>query len=227
MTTKEDLKLELIDVTKYTSIFQIEKITSGIGTSKFSKYQIDFDKTIGYVRFYGYIGDYDNEKEDIYIYFRLPETAPSMDEFIQLINHCIGSNNPYENSVMFNAKFYEETLAKIYDELFKELSLPFISEEEYSYFKFSNLSFSYNGNLKLEGNWYGTYKKVPALPSLDEFVNEYYININTKKLMLRLKKGNERVEANVDHEKFYDHFVKNNDLENILKAAVVLEDNNK
>lgn len=204
-------KIEILRNSSCEEMIQIESFQSIIGAS-LERYSIGIDKTIGVLYINGWAGKYSEEQSSISIYFRIPETAPAFEDFVEMINSVIGTNNKHDNHVMFNHKFFEKELEKAFNEFFKELQLPFLDESQVQTLIFENITIHNAGRARLEGKYISDYDRKNrgyAIEPPMNVVSEYWIDLNTKKLMFRIKdKGMDPFVANADHEAIYARFVK-------------------
>ena len=194
--------IEVYFVSGYYESSYIDKISGIVGTTKFSEYSCDFDKTLGVI----YIGTERGDRS-VEIYFKMPTTpeeVPSVEMISKMLDEVLKPGNKHEIEVMFNSKFFTHEITELHKKLFGQFDMPFITPDQYDVYKLANVYI--NKNKMIMSNIYD--HKIDG-------VMGYHLDLQTRKLHIQLKNF-EKVLANIDHEAYYNHWVGEGDVVEIL-----------
>lgn len=200
-------KLNIITATSDTDIYEVTKITAkqGVNISDITHFYFrEKDiKKVAYFDIEGYYNEDTSEKDNIRIYFDIPDTMPEYNSFIEMINTVIGTNNEYDNSVAFHTKFHEYKIKSLMQEIFVGISIPKIEESQFESLRLNRLQVL-NGTIELssENDIYGK-----EYPSELKWMRDAKLEVLIRKMKFRFTHSYEWQEANVDHEKLFSFYV--------------------
>lgn len=211
--------INIIQNTGSKELYEINKLSGGVGFPILDAYRWPFEKKdskkVGHFILEGYENT-TNEKDQIKIYFDIPEIVPTYEEFVNMINTVVGTNNECENFVSFNYKFWEFEIRDIMEEIFKELKNPYIDESQYELLK---LNKCYIGDDKIViTSENDEYKK--EYPEELKWMRSATLDLKSRKLKFQFTHKYEWIEANVDHEKLFAFYVKDDNIINELKRLL-------
>lgn len=196
-------KLNIITATSDTDIYEVTKITAkqGVNISDITHFYFrEKDiKKVAYFDIEGYYDEDTSEKDNIRIYFDIPDTMPEYNSFIEMINTVIGTNNEYGNSVAFHTKFHEHKIKSLMGEIFVGISIPKIEESQFESLRLNRLQVL-NGTIELSSE-NDVYNK--EYPSELKWMRDAKLEVLTRKMKFRFTHSYEWHEANVDHEKLF------------------------
>ena len=211
--------LNIIQNTGSKELYEINKLSGGVGFPTLDAYRWPFKdkefKKVGYFILEGY-ENYSDDNQQIKIYFDILEVVPTFDEFVNMINLVVGTNNEFENFVAFNYKFWEDTIKDIMDEIFAELNNPFIDESQYALLKLNKSYIGDNRVILTSEN--DEYKK--EYPEELKWMKSATLDLKTRKLKFQFTHKYEWIEANVDHEKLFAFYVKDDNIITELKRLL-------
>lgn len=211
--------LNIIQNTDSKELYEINKLSGGVGFPILDAYRRPFEnkdpKKVGYFILEGY-ENYSDKKEQIKIYFDIPEIVPTYEEFVKMINLVVGTNNEFENFVSFNYKFWEVSIKEIMSEIFADRNNPFIDESQYALLK---LNKCYIGDDKIViTSENDEYKK--EYPEELKWMRSATLDLKSRKLKFQFTHKYEWIEANVDHEKLFAFYVKDENIITELKRLL-------
>lgn len=194
--------IEVYFVSGYYESSYINKISGSVGTTKFSEYSCDFDKSLGVI----YIGT-ESGDQSADIYFKMPKTheeVPSVEMISKMLDEVLKPGNKHNIDVMFNSKFFTYEIIELHKKLFNQFDMPGITPDQYDQYKLANVHI--NKKQMIMSNVYD--HKIDG-------VMGYHLDLQTRKLHIQLKNF-EDVIANIDHEAYYNHWVGEGDVVEIL-----------
>lgn len=211
--------LKIITQTCGTEICEVTKLEAGVGIP----FMLEFDwpfkgkdkKKVGYFKLTGYSSTDTSEKNSVDIYFDIPDIIPSYEEFIEMINEVVGTYNKFENSIAFHATFHEYKIRELMDEIFKDLSIPYIDESQYHLLDLNDL-YAHGDKIVLTSN--DVHKKV--YPEELKWMRNPTFDLVKRKLKFQYTHKYEWHEANIDHEKLFSFYVKDDNIVNELRRLI-------
>lgn len=194
--------IDVYFISGYYESSYIDKLSGGVGTTKFGEYSLDIDKTLGVI----YVGTERGDRS-VEIYFKMPTTpeeVPSVEMISKMLDEVLKPGNKHEIDVMFNSKFFTHEITELHKKLFGQFDMPLITPDQYDVYKLANVSIS--KKQMIMSNVYD--HKIDG-------VMGYHLDLQTRKLHIQLKNF-EKVVANIDHEAYYNHWVGEGDVVEIL-----------